>query len=300
MPGFLRKNNESPLLLRRRLLRGITPGWVATYAAMLLLVAFTALPFVYLIASAFKPLNELTAYPPTFLVQRPTIQNFMGLVSTFENDKVPFSRYFFNSIITTSVSVFGNVLICCLGAYAVEKIRMPGHKLMFKFVIWGLMFSPPAAQIPIYIMMNEMGLRNTYWALIVPSLATPIYFFLVKQFVTQVPDAIIESSRIDGAGEWRTFFAIIMPMIKPAWSTVVVFSFIENWNNAGGSSIYITNQAMKTLPYALSTINDAGLGLARLGAAAAAALLTTVPVIIIYLLMQKKVMNTMAHAGIKE
>lgn len=275
-------------------------GWFFTYTFMILLVIFTALPFVYLIATAFKPLNELTAYPPTFLVKKPTFQNFADLVSSFGSDSVPFSRYLFNSIFTTVVSVAGAVIISCLGAFAVEKIRMPGSKVIFKLVVWGLMFSPPAAQIPIYIVMNELGLRNTYWALIVPALVAPTYFFLVKQFMTQVPESFLESARIDGAGEWCIFAKIIMPMTRPAWATVVVFSFIANWNNSGGSTIYITSQALKTLPYALSTINDANLGLARLGPSAAAALLTTLPVILIYLLMQAQVMNTMAHAGIKE
>lgn len=284
----------------KRKLRRISAGRLFVYLFMIILVIFTALPFVYLFATAFKPLNELTAYPPTFLVRKPTFQNFVGLVNTFDSNTVPFSRYLFNSIFTTAASVVGVVLISCLGAYAVEKIRMPGSKVIFKLVVWGLMFSPPAAQIPIYIVMNNFGLRNTYWALIIPSLATPMYFFLVKQFMTQVPDSFLESARIDGAGEWLIFFKIIMPMVKPAWATVVVFAFIANWNNSSGSVIYITSQALKTLPYALSTINDSNLGLARLGPASAAALLTTVPVIVVYLLMQAKVMNTMAHAGIKE
>lgn len=275
-------------------------GWFFTYFFMIALAIFTALPFVYMIATAFKPLNELTAYPPTFLVKRPTFENFLGLVNSFSSDSVPFSRYLFNSLFTTGVSVAGAVIISCLGAFAVEKIRMPGSKVMFKLVVWGLMFSPPAAQIPIYIAMNSLGMRNTYWALIVPALIAPNYFFLVKQFMTQVPESYLESARIDGAGEWRIFTSIIMPMTKPAWATVVVFAFIANWNDSGGSTIYITDQALKTLPYALSTINDANLGLARLGPASAAALLTTLPVIIIYLLMQSQVMNTMAHAGIKE
>lgn len=277
-----------------------TLGRFNTYVFMIILVFFTSLPFIYLISTAFKPLNELTAYPPTFFVRKPTLINFAGLVNTFDNNSVPFSRYLFNSIFTTAASVTGVVLISCMGAYAVEKIKMPGSNIIFKFVVWGLMFSPPAAQIPIYIVMNDLRMRNTYWALIIPGLATPMYFFLVKQFMTQVPDSIIESARIDGAGEWRLFFSMIMQMIKPAWATVVVFAFIANWNNSSGSVIYITSQALKTLPYALSTINDANLGLGRLGPASAAALLTTLPVVVVYLMMQAKVMNTMAYAGIKE
>ena len=273
--------------------------WLFTYAVMLGLVVFTSLPFIFLVSTAFKPLNELTLFPPTFLVRRPTFSNFVDLVSSFDASSVPFTRFLFNSIFTTVASVVGVVLISTLGAYAIEKLRMPGHKLIFKLVIWGLMFSPPAAQIPIYIVMTELGLRNTYWALIIPGLATPMYFFLVKQFMTQVPDSFIESARIDGAGEWKIFFTIIMPMTRSAWATVTVFAFIANWNNSSGSVIYITDQALRTLPFALATINDPSMGLGRLGAAAAASLLTTLPVVVVFLVMQSKVINAMAFSGIK-
>jgi len=266
---------------------------------MLGLVVFTSLPFIYMISTAFKPLNELTLFPPTFLVRRPTFTNFTDLVASFDAGTVPFTRFLFNSVYTTVVSVIGVVLISCMGAYAVEKLRMPGSKLVFKLVVWGLMFSPPAAQIPIYIVMTGLGFRNSYWALILPGLATPMYFFLVKQFMTQVPESFLESARIDGGGEWRIFFAIIIPVTKSAWATVTVFAFIANWNNASGSIIYITDQSLRTLPFALATINDPAMGLGRLGAAAAAALLTTVPVVVIFLAMQAKVVNAMAFSGIK-
>jgi ABC-type glycerol-3-phosphate transport system permease component len=184
-----------------------------------------------------------------------------------------------------------------MGAYSLEKLRVPGYKVLFKIVIIGLMFVPPVAQIPIYIVMSKLGFLNTYYALIVPNLAAPMYLFLMKQFISQLPDILLESARIDGAGEWRIYWRIIMPMIKPAWSTVVVFSFIANWNNSGSSVVYITNQAMKTLPYALTSIGNGTLG--AVGAMSAASLLVTIPTIVIYLLMQRQVLNTMAFAGIK-
>ena len=284
---------------RLKIFKGFSWGWVFTYLVMLALVVFIALPFIYMISAAFMPLNELTLFPPRFIVRRPTFRNFIDLVGAFDAGAVPFTRFLFNSVFTTTVSVAGVVMISCMGAFAVEKLRMPGSKVIFKLVIWGLMFSPPAAQIPIFIVMTELGLRNTYWALIIPGLATPMYFFLVKQFMTQVPDSLLESARMDGAGEWKVFFTIIMPMTRSAWATVTVFAFIANWNNASGSIIYITDQAMRTLPFALATINDPAMGLGRLGAAAAAALLTTLPVIVVFLVMQARVMNAMAFSGIK-
>ena len=270
---------------------------VLVYVLMVSLAVFTSLPLIYMVSTAFKPLDELFKFPPTFLVRKPTLENFSDLFSSMSESTVPFWRYLFNSVFTTAISVFGSVIICSMAAYSLEKLRAPGYKFLFQVVIVGLMFVPPVAQIPIYIVMSKLGFLNTYWALILPTLATPMYLFLIKQFMSQLPDSLLESARIDGAGELWIFIKIVMPLIKPAWATVVVFAFIAVWNNSGSSMIYITDQAMKTLPYALSSIGNGTVG--AMGAVSAASLLTTAPVIIVYVLMQKQVMNTMAYAGIK-
>lgn len=271
--------------------------WILVYTFMFLLALFCALPLIYLVSTAFKPINELYLFPPTFLVRRPTLENFASLFESVSAGTVPITRYIFNSLLTTVLSVTGTVLVCSMAAYSLEKLRAPGYKFLFRVVIVGLMFVPPVAQIPIYVVMSDLKLLNTYYALILPMIATPMYLFLIKQFISQMPDSLLESARIDGAGELKIFISIAMPMIKPAWATVVVFAFTKAWNESGGSMVYITEQAMKTLPYALGSIGDGGVG--AMGAVSAASFLTTAPTIIIYLLMQKQVMNTMAHAGIK-
>lgn len=272
-------------------------GWVIVYILMIALAIFTSLPLIYMISTAFKPLDELFLFPPTFLVHHPSMQNFANLFTSVSQGETPVTRYIFNSVFTTAVSVIGSVLICSMGAYSLEKLRIPGYKMLFKAVVVGLMFVPPVAQIPVYIVMSKLGMLNTYYALILPALATPMYLFLIKQFISQLPDSVLESARIDGAGELSIYIKVVMPIIKPAWATVVVFAFIANWNNSSSSMIYITDQVMKTLPYALSSIGNGTTG--AVGTVAAASLLTTAPTIIIYLLMQKQVMNTMAYAGIK-
>lgn len=272
-------------------------GWFFTYAVMLVLVCFTSLPLVYLVVTAFKPLDELFVYPPQFFVKKPTLNNFYDLFTTMDSTVVPFTRYIFNSLLTTMATVFGAVAVCSMGAYAVEKVRLPGGKLIFNIVVSALMFSPPAAQIPIFIAVSRLGMIDTYWALIIPNLAVPMYFFLFKQFIGDIPQALIESAIIDGAGVFGRYVHVVLPLLKPAIATVSVFAFINNWNNAGGSMVYITSQAMKTLPYAISSISDGSI--ARAGAGAAAVLLVTLPTIVYYLIQQKKVINTMAYAGIK-
>ncbi len=281
----------------RRKLKKVTFGWVVVYVLMISLAIVTSLPLVYMVVTAFKPLEELLQFPPQFFVRRPVLTNFSDLFTTLDSQTVPFTRYLFNSVFTTVVTVVLTLIICSMGAYAIEKVRMKGSRLFSNLIVSALMFSPPAAQIPIYMIVARTGMMNTYWALIIPSLATPMYFFLIKQFVSQLPEPLMESARLDGASEFRILFSIVVPSIKPALATVTVFAFIANWNNANGSVIYITDQAMKTLPYALNTITANGL--ARAGAAAAASLLITLPTILVYLIMQRQVMKTMMFAGIK-
>lgn len=272
--------------------------WILVYVLLTALALFTSLPLIYMISTAFKPLKELYLFPPAFLTKNPTLQNFTQLFDTASSGSIPISRFLFNSITTTLIVVFLNIAISSMGAYALEKLKPFGHRFIFRAVIIALMFIPPVAQIPVYIAMSKLHLLNTYAALILPSLAAPMYLFLMKQFMSQIPDSIIESARIDGASEMYIFWRVIMPITKPAWSTVFVFSFVAQWNNSGNSIIYITDQSMKTLPYVLSSIGSGSAAMA--GAQAAATLLTTSVTIIVYSIMQKRVLSTMSYAGIDE
>jgi len=184
-----------------------------------------------------------------------------------------------------------------MGAFVAEKLNIKGMKTFSQIVVYALMFSVPAAQIPIYLIISNVGLLNTYWALIIPKLATPMYFFLYQQFVSQVPNELLESARLDGCSNFKTFMKIVIPMTKAAISTIIVFSFVGNWNDSFAPLIYINKQAMKTLPIILSTIGTGGV--ARAGAGAAAALITTMPTIIISMAMLRNVLKTMAYSGIK-
>jgi len=185
-----------------------------------------------------------------------------------------------------------------MGAYALEKHKLPGADVIFKIIIGALMFPTHVTQIPTYMVVNKLGLINTYGALIIPKLAVAYNFFLMKQFIEQLPNELLESARIDGATEWVTYWKIVIPSVKPAICTLIVFSFISNWNDYFSPLVFITSEAMKTLPLAIQTIG-ASTSIARAGAVAAATLITTAPTIIIYLVMQSGVMETMVHSGIK-
>lgn len=266
---------------------------------MTLLVCFTALPMVAMICRAFMPLDELFMYPPRIIVRKPTFANFSELLSSLNASVVPFTRYIFNSLFTTVTSVFLSVVVCCMGAYGLVKFQPIGSKFIFAVIVAALMFSTHVTQIPNYIVVNELGLVNSYLALIIPKIAVAYNFFLVKQFAEQLPDAVLEAARIDGCSEFKTFWKIAMPLLKPAWSTLAVFSFVSNWNDYFSPLIFINKDAMKTLPLALQTLAGGAGVVARAGTVGAATLLTTLPTIIVFVIMRGRVMQTMTYSGIK-
>ena len=269
---------------------------VIAYIFMLGLVAFSMLPLIYLVSTAFKPMEEMFMFPPRFIVRRPTIKNFGDLGIALSGFTVPFSRYLFNSIFTTVCTVTGTLVICSWGAYGLSKFKLRWAPVIFNIIIAALMFSPHVTQIPSYLLIANLGMVNTYFALILPKLAAAYNIFLMKQFIDQLPDTYLESARIDGANEWFIFWRIVMPMCTPAWTTLIVFSFVANWNDYFSPLIFTTTEQMKNMTLAIQTI---GGGLARSGANAAAAFLMTVPTILIFVFMQKKVMDTMMYSGIK-
>ena len=279
----------------------ITFGGILLYTIMLLLVAFTVLPLVYVVVTAFKPLDELFVFPPRFYVKNPTTKNFTELVISLGSSTVPFTRYAFNSIVITTVVVLLTVMVSSLAAYSLVKFKPVGGKLIFDLILIALMFSPHVTKIPSYMIVNGLGLIDSYWALILPNIAVAYNCFLMRQFIQQYPDELIEAARIDGAGEFKIFIKMVMPALAPAWSTLVVFSFVSNWNDYFSPLIYVTSQAMKTLPLALQTISGgaAGMSVGRAGAVAASTFLMTAPTVILFTIMQGRVMETMTYSGIK-
>lgn len=290
------QRNRRPMTTRRARSTGT---WVLVYTVMILLVCFTALPLIYLVCTAFKPLSELYVFPPQFFVRNPTMKNFADLLLSLSSSAVPFTRYVFNSVFITVITVALTIVISSLAAYGMVKHNPPGSKLWFQVVIAAMMVSPFVTQIPRYLIVNGLGLINTYSALIIPALASAYYFFLVKQFMDQIPNELVEAARIDGSGEMHTFWRIIMPMLTPAWVTMMIFCFVASWNDYFSPLIYLNDQAMKTLPLALNTISGGGSSIGRAGAVAAATLLMTMPTVILFTISQRKVMQTMVHSGIK-
>ena len=274
---------------------------VFLFLFLFLIVCFTALPLIYVISTAFKPLHELVAYPPRFFVRNPTAQNFNDLFSTLSSASVPFTRYIFNSLFTAGTTVALTVLISCMAAYGLVKRRPAGSGFLFSLVLAALMFDTHVTQIPNYMIVRSLGLIDTWGALILPKIAVAFNLFLIKQFLEQMPEAYLEAARIDGASEWIIFNRIVMPFLRPAWATLILFSFVSNWNDYFSSLVFTTSDDMKTLPLAVQSIAG-GPGAASIstqGAMAASTFVLTIPTILVYTLTQRKVLTTMSYSGIK-
>jgi ABC-type glycerol-3-phosphate transport system permease component len=272
-----------------------------TYIVLIPLALFAVLPIVYVISTAFKPLEELLLFPPPFFVRRPSLDNFQDLLIATNALAVPFSRYLFNSVFATLTTVLLQVLICSMCAYPLSKARgMPGAGIIFALIVAALTFAPEVTAIPRYLVVQKLGLIDTYGALILPALSYPLGLFLMKQFMdNSVPMPLIEAARIDGASEWTIFWRVVMPNCAPAWNTLLIFGFIAHWNDSFSPVVYTRSEAMKTVSVAMITLTNGANSIARQGAAAAAAFLMTAPTLIVFIMRQAKVIQTMAHSGIK-
>jgi len=270
------------------------------YIVLTVLALATLLPIVYMVSTAFKPIEEMFLYPPRFLVRHPTIRNFVELLLAIDSFSVPFTRYLFNSLFVAAATVTGSLVLSSLAAYPLAKYpRMPGAKLFFTVIVSALMFAPEVTQIPRYLVVDRLGMIDTYAGLIIPSLAGTYGLFLMKQFMEQLPTELIEAAKVDGASEWRIFWQIVMPLVRPAWITLLIFSFISTWNDFFTPLIFTRSEQMKTLPLMMSSIGGGPGIVARYGAVAAASLVITLPTLIIFVLLQRYVMQTMAYSGIK-
>jgi len=272
-------------------------GTVSIFIFLAIISIFMALPLFYAIIQSVKPLDEIFAYPPRFFVRNPTIDNFRQVFILSDNLWVPFTRYLFNSFLVSVAGTVIYVLFSTAAAYPLAKGKFSGKALMSQLVVLTLLFSAEVTTVPRYIIVAKLGLADTYGALILPYLAGTLGVFLVRQFIlSSIPDSTLEAARIDGASEYRIFFTIILPSVKPAWLTLTILAFKDLWNS-GSSAEFIYSENLKGLNAALASISTGGLG--RTGAACAIAVLMMIPPILIFLYSQNSVMETMTHSGLK-
>ena len=264
---------------------------------LIVLGAFMFIPMYYVVIQSLKPLDELWMFPPRFYVAQPTFKNFKDLFTLMSGNLVPFSRYIFNTIFTSVAGTAGHLFIASLAAYAMAKIKFPGGRSMFKLVRTSLMFHSTVTAVTSFILMSVLDIVDTYWAIIIPAWGSTLGLYLMKQFMdTNVTNAVLESSRLDGASELRTFWTIAMPMVKPAWLTLIIYSFQGLWNQ--GASIYIHSEQLKSLNYAIQQITAGGIK--RAGASAAATVIMMLVPISVFVITQSNIIETMGSSGMKD
>ena len=213
------------------------------------------------------------------------------------NADVPFLRYVFNTVFISAVGTAGHIVFASSAAYAMAKMQFRGKRVMFRAVELSLMFNAPATAVVSYIVMSKLHLIDNYAAYIIPAFASTLGLYLMKQFMEQmIPDSLLEAARIDGAGEIRILGSLVLPLVKPALMTLIIFSFFGLWNT--GASVLVYTEELKTFNYAISQILAGGM--ARAGAGAAATVIMMIVPIFIFLITQSNVMETMATSGMKD
>lgn len=291
----IEKPYRKPLIKRRKPNRSIG-GDIALYIFLILVALIMAFPIIYAVSSALKPLDELFKFPPKIFPQNPTTDNFSDLFVTMGKSWVTFSRYLFNTVWITFAGTAGHLIVASMGAFVLAKYEFPGGEAFFKLVTVAMMFTGYVTQIPNYLILNKLGWIDTYWAIIIPAFASPMGLFLMKQFMEGLPTSLIEAAKIDGATEWTVFKNIVMPNVKPAWMTLIIFSVQQLWNNKAATYIY--SEERKMLVYALQQI-QAG-GIARTGQAAAVLVVVMVVPIVIFIFSESQILETMASSGLKD
>ncbi len=292
------KNKERRFFKRRKnhKLNRSRAGNALMFAIMIICGIFMAVPLIMILNNAFKPFDELFQYPPKLFVQNPTLKNFKDLMVLMNNSWVPFSRYLLNTLIIAGGGTIGHIIIASMAAYPLAKLKLPGSKVLFNIVVLALMFNGTVTSIPNYMIVSGLGLNDNYLAVILPACASSLGLYLMKQFMEQIPDSLLESARLDGAGELRIFFTIVMPNVKPAWVTLAIFQFQAMWANTGSG--FLRSEELKPLQYALYQVSSGGV--ARQGAAAVVQLIIALIPITFFLICQNQVIETMTTSGMKE
>ena len=285
--GRIRRSNRSPA------------GTVVLFILILISALFMLLPVLYAIGAAFKPLDEIYIFPPRLFAHNPTWKNFQEIASLADTFWVPMSRYLFNTILICSVTTLGHLLLSSLAAYPLALHNFPGKRFLNTMVKWSLLFTSAAMLLPQYVVMSELKIINTYWAIILPAMQSSLGLYLMMNFMTQVPQGLLEAARLDGASEWRVWYQIVMPNIKPAWLTVMIFTFQAIWNTTGTTQMtqLIYDEKYKMVSSLLSRIVSGGT--ARAGVGSAFSLLLMLPPVILFILCQSRIIETMSNSGMK-
>ena len=263
------------------------------YILLSLGLVITLAPFAWMLLGSIKPTGEILANPNQWLPENPTLSNFTDLLA-----KQNFGLYFFNSVLVAVACVIGNLLFCSMAGYALAKIDFAGKKLLFSLVLLMLVVPGIATFVPLFVQVSNLGMANSYIGLILPYVVTPLGVFLMRQFIGEIPDSLLEAARIDGAGEVRIFFRLILPLSGPALATLAILTFLAQWNNFLWPLVIAQTDDMYTLPVALALFAVGANG-TNYGLLLAGSVVVVLPMILIFLFLQRYFIQGIASTGIK-
>lgn len=293
--GYIAKRKLRKKINRKKRLSRSVSGDIILFTILFAFGLFSAYPLIFTVANAFKPLDEIFIFPPKLLPRSFTFDNFVDLFNLIGNSRTPISRFLFNTVFITLLGTIGHVIIASLCAYPLAKHKFPGRTIISILIIYSLMFSSYVTSIPNYMIISWLGLIDTHFAIIIPAIGYTLGIFLMKQFMESIPSELLEAAKIDGAGEYAIFWRIVMPLVKPAWLTLIILLFQSLWGADGGS--YIFTDSLKPLSFALSQVVSGGV--ARTGAATAVSVVMLIVPITVFMISQSRIIDTMAHSGLK-
>lgn len=274
-----------------------TAGSVGYFTILILFGVFMVFPLFYCVITSLKPLDELLIFPPKFYVVRPTLANYFALPSLLSTMQIPISRYAFNNIFIAVTSTTISIIASSLAAFVFSKSKVKGRALLFTIVQMMLLYNAITLGVPRYLIYTATKMIDTYWVYILPAIPSAMNCFLMKQFMdVSIPNTLLEAARIDGAGVVKIYWRIIMPIMKPAWMTSLLFSFQAMWTIVPGGTVF--SEELKTLNYVMSAVTAGGI--ARQGSSMAISVLMMLPPIAVFLFTQSNVLETMSSSGIKE
>ena len=282
---------------RQVLLNRSVRGNVAVIIVLILFGIMFAFPMVLALINSIKPIEELMIFPPRLYATNPTFDNYKDLFTIAANTSIPMLRSLANSVFIALAQTILTIVIGTAAAFPLALGNFPGKKFIFGIIVTSLLFVAEVTSAPQYVLISKLHLLDSYWAIILPAAGASMGVFLMKQFMEQIPYAVVEAAKIDGCTEYSILTRIIVPLVKPAWMTLAIFIFPGAWTNSGGTFIFTDN--LKLLPTLLSEIS-AGAGVARMGVSAATMVLMLLPSLIFFIIAQSNVLETMASAGIKE
>jgi multiple sugar transport system permease protein len=262
------------------------------HGGLLLLTLLSLAPLLWMLSVSFMPTGGASRFPPPLLPSVPTLDNYRALF-----ERIGMGRYFLNSALVSTAMTLLSLLINAMAGYAFAKLRFAGRERIFKVLLAALVIPSQVAMLPLFLMLKQMGLVNSYAGVIVPGLASIFGIFLVRQYARSIPDELIEAARIDGAGEWRIFGSIVLPMLKPVLVTLAIFTFMGSWNDFMWPLIVLTDQSNYTLPVALASLSREHMQDVEM--MMAGAVLTVLPVLLLFLMLQRYYIQGLLLGSVK-